>query len=197
MSNWSTPTWVEINGEKYDIRNRCDYRVILDTIEALDDKEEDSDFKLYCALNIFYQNPQKLPNIFIISDNKETQILNEAITKMMEIINIGNPVKKQQKNQPKIMDWKHDFKNIAAPLSHVLGYSVRDENNYTHWYDFIGAYSEIKECYWSEVIKVRGKIIRHESLDENEKKFYSSHKDDIDLPNTLSTAEEEWLNEDF
>ena len=33
------PISVEINGEKFDIRNKCDYRVVLDVISALNDNE--------------------------------------------------------------------------------------------------------------------------------------------------------------
>ena len=34
---YDLPTTVEIDGEKYKIRNRCDYRIALDAIRALND----------------------------------------------------------------------------------------------------------------------------------------------------------------
>lgn len=196
MSDWTNPTFVEICGKRYDIRNRCDYRVVLDATKALEDKEEENDFRLYCALYIFYQNPEKLPNIFLLSDEKEAKILNEAIEKMMCIINLGEPIKKEKNPQPKVVDWSRDFKNIAAPLSHILGYSVRDENSYTHWYDFAASFSEIKECYWSEIVKIRMKRIKGKPLDKSEQEFYREHKEDIDLPVELSDEEKEWLSGD-
>ena len=36
---WDLPISVEIDGEIYQIRNRCDYRIVLDVICALNDNE--------------------------------------------------------------------------------------------------------------------------------------------------------------
>ena len=53
MSDWNLPTTVEINGKELKIRNKCDYRVVLDVIAVLNDKDLDNDSKIRCSLYIF------------------------------------------------------------------------------------------------------------------------------------------------
>lgn len=182
---WNLPKYVEIDDVQYKIRNDCDYRIVLDVINALNDNELDEQNRLRCALFIFYDDLNGCADI-------ET-----AAKEMMKIINCGEEIDKKEPEKPKIMDWEHDFKNISAPVSKVLGYSVRDEKNYTHWYDFIGAYGEIGECYWSQVMSIRKKRQEGRPLDETDRKFYREHKKDIDLPTEMSDEEREWLNEDW
>lgn len=180
---WELPKSVEVDGKKYKIRNDCDYRVVLDVIEALKDKELDEQYRLQCALFIFYD------------DLTGCQELETAANEMMKIINCGEENKADTPMQ-RLMDWKHDFKNIAPPVSRVLGYSVRDSKNYTHWYDFIGAYMEIGDCYFAQIMSYRSKKRKGKKLDETDRQFYREHKDDIDLPIELSDNEKEWLDSD-
>ena len=180
--SWNLPISVEIDGTEYAIRNKCDYRVILDVIEALNDEELEMEYRVQCALFIFYED---------LSDCAD---VTTAINEMMKIINNGD---EEQDSKPKIMDWKHDFKHIVSPISRVLGYSVRSENNYTHWYDFIGAYQEIGECFWANIISVRSKRMEGKALDEWERKFYAENRKLIDLPHKLTDEEQEWLDADW
>ena len=43
---WDLPIAVEINGKQHPIRNKCDYRVVLDVICALNDNELTDEEKL-------------------------------------------------------------------------------------------------------------------------------------------------------
>ena len=43
---WSLPEFVEIKGEQHAIRNKCDYRVVLDTISALNDIDLEMHFRV-------------------------------------------------------------------------------------------------------------------------------------------------------
>ena len=43
---WSLPISVEIDGTEYAIRNKCDYRVVLDVISALNDEELEMELEL-------------------------------------------------------------------------------------------------------------------------------------------------------
>lgn len=182
---WDLPTTVEIDGKEIKIRNKCDYRVVLDVISALNDKDLDEESKLKCALFIFYEN---------IEDIEDFQA---ALNEMMIILNLGEISQEKEENKPKMMDWEHDFKNLAPPVSRVLGYSVRDKNNYTHWYDFIGAYMEIGDCYFSQITNIRKKKYKGEKLDKSEIDFYKANKKDIDLPNNLSQDDKDWLDSDW
>ena len=122
----------------------------------------------------------------------------------MDVSNSGEQVdtpnsgeEKEQDDKPPIMDWEHDFSHIAPPINRVLGYSVRDENNYTHWYDFIGAYQEIGECSWTNIVSVRSKRMKGKPLDKWEREFYNENRKLIDLPRKLTDEEKEWLDSDW
>ena len=174
---------VEIDGKEYAIRNKCDYRVVLDVIDALNDDELEMENRIQCALFIFYEDLSGCDNIQL------------AIDEMTRIISLGE--EKEQDNKPQIMNWQHDFRHIAPPISRVLGYSVRDENNYTHWYDFVGAYQEIGECFWANIVSVRSKRMKGKTLDKWEREFYNENRKLIDLPHKLTDEEQEWLDSDW
>lgn len=182
---WSLPIAVEIDGTEYAIRNKCDYRVVLDVISALNDEELELENRIECALFIFYENSSELKNV------------QRAIIEMMKIINLGEEVKEEQQHKPQLMDWEHDFSQLAPPISRVLGYSVRDSKHYTHWYDFIGAYMEIGECTFSSIVSIREKRLKGKKLETWEQEFYRENKNIIDLPRKLTAEEEEFLNSDW
>ena len=177
---WNLPVSVKIDNKEAVIRNNCDYRVILDVITALNDEELEIQYRFECALRIFYENVEEITNI------------KKAIKEMLKIINLGEDVKEE--NKPQIMNWEHDFNLLAAPVSRVLGYSVRNCNNYTHWYDFIGAYMEIGDCAFSNIISIRNKRLKGKKLEKWEQEFYRENKKIIDLPHKLTAEEEEFLN---
>lgn len=182
---WDLPLSVEINGESHAIRNKCDYRVVLDVISALNDPELTEEEKIKCALIIFYEKVSKINDF-------ET-----AVKEMFKIINLGEE-QEEQENKPKLMDWEHDFPQIAPPVSRVLGYSVRDANRYTHWYDFIGAYQEIGgECTFSTIISIRAKRAKGKKLDKWEEEYLREHRKMVELPKKLTTEEKEFLDSEW
>lgn len=181
---WSLPTTVEIDGTKYEIRNKCDYRVVLDAISALNDEELDMQYRLECALFIFYEDLTGLEDI------------QKAIAEMMKIIGLGEEATEEE-HKPQLMDWEHDFTQLAPPISRVLGYSVRDKNHYTHWYDFVGAYMEIGDCTFSNIISIREKRLKGKKLEKWEEEFYRENRKMINLPHRLTAEEEEFLNSDW
>ena len=182
---WDLPLNVEINGEIHAIRNKCDYRVILDVISALNDEELTYEEKILCALFIFYEDNSKIDDI-------ET-----ATKEMFRIINCGEK-EEAQNNKPRLMDWEHDFKQIAPPVSRVLGYDIRTPNKYTHWYSFLGGYQEIGgDCVFATIISIRNKRAKSQKLEKWELDFLKEHRKMIDLPSKLTADEEELLNSDW
>lgn len=182
---WSLPTSVEIDGVIHNIRNKCDFRVVLDVISALNDKELDDESRVKCALFIFYDDVEKISNY------------QSAVDEMMKIINLGDVSSEDEPQMPKVMDWEYDYNNIVPPINRVLGYSVRDENKYTHWWDFIGAYMEIGDCYFAQIISVRLKKAKGKKLDKIDEQFYREHKKEIDLPMNLTEDDKQWLDSDW
>lgn len=182
---WSLPTSVVIDGVTHNIRNKCDFRVVLDVISALNDKELDDESRVKCALFIFYDDVEKISNY------------QSAVDEMMKIINLGDVSSEDEPQMPKVMDWEYDYNNIVPPINRVLGYSVRDENKYTHWWDFIGAYMEIGDCYFAQIISVRLKKAKGKKLDKPDEQFYREHKKEIDLPMNLTEDDKQWLDSDW
>ena len=182
---WDLPIAVEIKGKSHPIRNECDYRVVLDVICALNDNELTDEEKVKCALFIFYEN------ISAIDD------FDTAIKEMFQIINGGEEQEKSQEQKPQLMDWEHDFSQLAPPISRVLGYDVRTPNKYTHWYSFLGGYMEIGECTFSTIVSIRSKRAKGKKLDKWEEEYIREHRKMVELPRKLTAEEEEFLNSDW
>ena len=182
---WDLPIAVEIDGRTHKIRNKCDYRVILDVICALNDNDLTEEEKVKCALFIFYE------------DISEIEDYETAIAEMMRIINGGEVEEKTEDNKPPLMDWEHDFSQLAPPISRVLGYDVRTPEKYTHWYSFLGGYMEIGECTFSTIVNIRQKRQKGQKLEKWEQEYIREHRKLIELPQRLSQEESEWLNSEW
>lgn len=182
---WDLPLYVEIDGEHHAIRNKCDYRVVLDVISALNDDELTKEEKVKCALFIFYEDFTKIADFQV------------AIDKMMNIISLGETDAEENTKSPKLMDWEQDFKHLAPPIARVLGYDPRTPEKLTHWYSFIGAFQEIGECNFSTISNIRSKKAKGKKLDKWEEEYYRNHKKDVDLKNTLTAEEQAWLDADW
>lgn len=153
--------------------------MVLDVISALNDEELSEQERMQCALYIFYEDLTGCMD-------GET-----AVKEMLAIINNGD-VEQEQTSKPRLMDWEHDFKMLAPPVSHILGYDVRDSEKYTHWYSFIGAYMNIGECTFSNIISIRSKRAKNKKLEKWEEEFYRDNRKMVDLPQKI-TAEEQAL----
>lgn len=178
---WDLPYFVTIDGKRHNIRNKCDYRMVLDVIGALNDEDLEKAYRFRCALEIFYEDL--------------TEIINyeEAIRQMLKIINNGE-CEQEYENANVIMDWQHDFKLIAPPVSKVVGYDIRTPEKYLHWWSFLGAYAEIDECVWSTVINIRIKKQKGKKLEKWEEEFCREHPDWISLPQKFTQEEEEFFS---
>lgn len=182
---WDLPIAVEINGKSHPIRNKCDYRVVLDVICALNDNELTDEEKVKCALFIFYEDISAI-------DDFET-----ATKEMFRIINGGEEQEEGAEQKPQLMEWEHDFPQIAPPISRVLGYDVRTPDKYTHWYSFLGGYMEIGECTFSTIVSIRSKRANGKKLDKWEEEYLIEHRKMVELPRKLTAEEEEFLNSDW
>lgn len=182
---WDLPIAVEINGKSHTIRNKCDYRVVLDVICALNDNELTDEEKVKCALFIFYDDISDIDDFYT------------AIKEMFRIINGGEEQEESQEQKPQLMDWEHDFQQIAPPISRVLGYDVRTPERFTHWYSFLGGYQEIGECLFSTLVSIRSKRAKGKKLEKWEQEFYQEHRKMVELPRKLTAEEEEFLNSDW
>ena len=166
---WDLPIAVEIKGKSHPIRNKCDYRVVLDVICALNDNELTDEEKVKCALFIFYED-------FSAIDDFDT-----AIKEMFRIINGGEEQEENQEQKPQLMDWEHDFPVLVAPINRVLGFEIRSVD-YLHWMSLLSAYMEIGECTFSTIVSIRSKQAKKQKLDKWEIEYIREHKKLIELP---------------
>lgn len=183
---WSNPTKVFIDGKAHQIRNNCDYRVILDCVLALNDDDLSDEDKLRCALYIFYNDISAIDN------------LNEAVKQMLHVIRGGKESKSSSSgNELRVMDWEYDFDIIAPAIGHMLGYEVRDSEKYTHWYTWLGAYQELRDCTFTTVVTIRSKRGKGKALDKGEMEYMRTHREIVELPQKISKEEQELLDSEW
>jgi hypothetical protein len=177
--NWDLPTTVTIDGVTHKIRNKCDYRVVLDCIEAINDIDLEPQNRAYCALYIFYEDFENITDY------------EKAIEEMYKIINYGEEDDGTQ--HKKLMDWKHDFKPISSGVSKALGYDVRNPEKFTHWWSFLSGYMEIGESVFSTIVSIRQKKQKGKRLEKWEEEFYRENRKMVDLPIAMTQEEREFL----
>lgn len=176
--NYDLPSDVEINGTTYPIRT--DYRAILDICVALSDPELDERDKSFVALIIFYPGFEDMP----------PEDYEEALKRCFWFISAGEDESGQKHSR--LMDWEQDFSIIAPPINRVLGKDIRKKDEYTHWWTFVGAYYEIGDCTFAQVVSIRDKLARHKKLEKWDKEWLQRNRKLVDFK-TKYTEEEEDL----
>lgn len=182
MNVWSFPTSLNIGGVEYEIRT--DYRVVLDLLMALNDPElTDSDNKM----SAYMQSRVILEIMFPDCDNIPQEHIQEALDKVAEFIDMGIG---DDSKKPKTMDWEQDAAIIIPAINKVLNREIRAEK-YMHWWTFLGAYMEIGEGLFSNIIHIRQKKAKGKKLEKWEQDFYKENKSLIDFQHKEKRSNEE------
>lgn len=182
MNVWNFPTSLNIGGVEYEIRT--DYRVILDLLMALNDPElSDSDNKM----SAYMKSRVILEIMFPDWDNIPQEYIQEALDKVSEFIDMGIG---DDSKKPKTMDWEQDAPIIIPAINKVLNREIRAEK-YMHWWTFLGAYMEIGEGLFSNVIHIRQKKAKGKKLEKWEQEFYKENKSLIDFQHKEKRSNEE------
>ena len=182
MNVWNFPTSLNIGGVEYEIRT--DYRVILDLLMALNDPElSDSDNKM----SAYMQSRVILEIMFPDWDNIPKEYIQEALDKVAEFIDMGIG---DDSKKPKTMDWEQDAPIIIPAINKVLNKEIRAEK-YMHWWTFLGAYMEIGEGLFSNIIHIRQKKAKGKKLEKWEQDFYKENKSLIDFQHKEKRSNEE------
>ena len=178
MAGWDFPTSMTIGEKTWEIRS--DFRAVLDVMEVLSDEESTDEGRAVTALLIFYIGMDP----YALTEDEQR----EALDKMMWFIRGGR--EESGTSGPRVMDWDQDFHLIAPPVNRVLGFECRS-CDYLHWWTFLGAYMEIGDCYFAQVVSIRSKKANGKKLDKSDQEFYRKHRDDIDLKRQMNKEEEE------
>lgn len=162
---YQLPIEFEINKTVYSIRNKGDYRTILDCFGALQDDELDTEYRICTALFIFYENFETIEDVFRCAD------MEKLAAKMFWFFSCGEPDPPVDNGQNhNLIDWTADAQLISSAINAVARTEIRLEP-YIHWWTFMGYYMAIGECPLSTVVTIRKKIAEGKKLEKGEREF--------------------------
>lgn len=172
------PTSQTLGGKEYEIRS--DFRAVLDICTALNDPELSPAEQAEVALTIFYPNAQEIPQ----------ELIPDALKACFDFIACGE--ENSPRRGPKLMDWEQDFKHIVPAVNRVLGQEIR-ALPYLHWWTFIGAYNEIGDCLFAQIVGIRSKKAHGKRLEKYEQEWYRANRNLVDFKQTYTDAEKSAL----
>ena len=189
-SAWEFPTSLNIGGTDYEIRT--DYRAVLDVLTALNDNDLTDDDK---QIEAYMKSRVILEIMFPQCDDIPAEHVQEALDKVAEFIDMGIT---EDSKKPKTMDWEQDAPILIPAINKVLNTEIRAVQ-YMHWWTFLGAYMEIGESLFSNVINKSKKKAKGKKLEKWEQDFYKENKSLIDFKqkSQRSEAEKEELRDYF
>lgn len=163
---WKLPKEICIHDELY--RIRTDYRAILDILKAASDPDLTDQEKNMVMLEILYMNSEEIP----------LEYLEEALIKGREFIDCG--IREEDGENVRLMDWEQDSAIIASAINKTVGKDVRSLK-YMHWWTFMGAYMEIGDGLFHQVVMIRQKKAKKKKLEKWEQEFYRKNRSLVDL----------------
>ena len=181
-SAWEFPTSLNIGDVDYEIRT--DYRAVLDLLTALADPDLTDDDPQMTA---YMQSRVILEIMFPDCDNIPTEHIQEALENVSEFIDMGIS---DDRKKPKTMDWEQDAPILIPAINKVLNTEIRAVQ-YMHWWTFLGAYMEIGESLFSNIIHIRQKKAKGKKLEKWELDFYNENKSLIDFKQKDQRSKEE------
>lgn len=190
MSNYTLPTYFEVNEELFEIRNKGDYRTVLSCFNILYDNDLNEQERLYTCLLVFYDF-EDLDEVFEYSD-----CLQELIDNMLWFFDCGNKYDDNSVPTPnrRLVDWDKDETLIASAINNVAKTEIR-AMEYLHWWTFISYYMAIGECSLATIVSIRSKIVKGDKLEKFEKKFKAENPQyfNIDMRTQEEKDTDEWL----
>ena len=160
---YEIPTTVLIEGQSYAIRNKGDFRMVLDCFIALNDTELSEQERILSAIIIFFDG------FTDVEDVEQFESIEEAVKQMYIFFNCGRE-DTGQRELPKLIDWKTDSQLIASAINKVAGMEIRAEK-YIHWWTFMGYYMAVGQSALSTVVGIRYKMLKGKKLEKYEKQF--------------------------
>ncbi len=162
--SYSLPTTVDIDGALFDIRDKGDFRMVLDCFKALNDIELSEDERIIASLIIFYKDFNSIDDVY------NCGCMKELCEKMMWFFNAGESEDSTKTTSHTLIDWDRDETLICSAINGVANKEIRAEE-YIHWWTFLGYYMAIGECPLSFIVSIRSKIARNEKLEKYEQQF--------------------------
>ena len=159
------PTKVTVDDLEFNIRERGDFRMVLDCFKALQDEELSEDYRVLASLLIFYNEFNNLEDL----REYEPQ-LDYLVKEMYKFINGGEENSPGAERDVSLVDWEQDSQLVCAAINNVANQEIRAVE-YLHWWTFLGYYMSIGQSVLSTVVSIRDKIAHHKKLEDWEKEF--------------------------
>ena len=159
------PTKVIAGDLEFNIRERGDFRMVLDCFKALQDVELSEDYRVLASLLIFYNEFNDLDDL----REYEPQ-LNDLVKEMYKFINGGEDNSPGAERDVSLVDWEQDSQIVCAAVNNVANQEIRSVE-YLHWWTFLGYYMSVGQSVLSTVVGIRDKIAHHKKLEQWEKDF--------------------------
>lgn len=162
---YSLPISIESGGKEFRIREKGDFRLILDCFNALNDEELVEQERLISCLIIFYENFESFIDVITLSDDE----LADLVKKMYNFFNCGQDHIGKELNY-RLIDWDRDSQLVSAAVNKVSGFEIRNID-YLHWWTFMGYYLSVGESALSTIVSIRDKIKKGKKLEKYEQEF--------------------------
>ena len=182
------PTSITIGDTEFPIREKGDYRMVMDCFKVLNDIELTTSERLYGCLVIFYDDMECVEDLSVLGD------LQKAVDEMFKFFNCGQE-QTNHRHSPKLIDWEQDAQMIASAVNKVAGKEIRFEP-YVHWWTFMGYYMAIGESVLSTVVTIRHKLKKNKKLEKYEQDFKRDNPDYFVWKNNTEELEAERMYEE-
>ena len=184
---YTLPTTVKIRDNDFKIRNKGDFRMVLDCFNALQDDNLSEQERVISSLIIFYDDVHSYEDLCVLF--KDDEDLKLAIEKMYEFFNC-NQKEVGAKQNYKLIDWDNDSQIICSAINNVANIEIRSLE-YLHWWTFMGYYISIGESVLSTVVGIRHKIATGKKLEKYEKDFRKDNPNYFNFDYRTSEQREE------
>lgn len=179
---YTLPTYAEIDGVQYAIRDGGDWRIAVRCIVAFNDVSMTIDEKWNCAFVIFYEDYDKITNY------------DEACKFIDWFINGGfySDSKKPEEDKENNSYFDVDMPMMVETVNIKLGKDIRGDK--LHWWTFLGYTRQCEPTgQFSTVLTIRDKKKHGEKLTKQEMEFERNNYDLINPKSTLTDVEKDWL----
>lgn len=72
----------------------------------------------------------------------------------------------------------------------AYSYDAETNTGGVHWWTFLGAYNNLGDCTFAQVVRIRDKKARGKTLEKDEREWYRRNSDLVNIKNKLSQEEE-------
>jgi len=188
---YSLQTSVEIGQASFDIRNKGDFRMVLDCFKAMNDKELSDKERFYAIMIMFYEDFNTIEDVSARAD-----IWDELQKEMQRFFDGGEDDIQSNTGGHRLIDWDKDSNLICSAINNIAKQEIRSLD-YLHWWTFLSYYTAIGECPLSNIVSIRYKIAHGKKLEKHEKQFRHDNPEyfNIDLRSIEQQKADDYIRE--